>query len=60
MDIEKVDVAIIFDLYFNKMYDYQRLEAHFKGKYTYRQLKNLIRDKINKGMALKTKDLFKH
>ena len=60
MDIEKEDMAIIFDLYFNKMYTYERLEAHFNGKYTYRQLKNLIRDRINKSTALKTKDLFKH
>lgn len=32
----------IWNLYFYKMYSYADLEKHFKGKYTYSQLKSII------------------
>ena len=42
---QRVDIKekeIIWNLYFNKLYSYAELEKHFKGKYTYSQLKSII------------------
>lgn len=36
----------VWDLYFRHFYSYDDLEAHFKGKYTYAQLKTIIRERI--------------
>ena len=32
----------VFDLYFNRMYDYEKLENYFNGKFRYSQFKTLI------------------
>lgn len=40
--ITEQDKTKIIDLYFNKMYNYEELEAKFKHKYTHRQLKSVI------------------
>lgn len=39
----------IWRLYFEKMYSYEELERHFKGKYKYCQLKSIIRERIKMG-----------
>jgi hypothetical protein len=41
---EKEDVAKIRYLYFYRFYSYEKLEKHFKGKYTYSQLKKIIKE----------------
>lgn len=40
------DKKEIWDLYFNKFYSYDELEFRFKGKYSYAQLKDIIRERI--------------
>lgn len=44
--ISKEEKNKVCDLYFNKFYSYAQLEYHFRGKYTYAQLKDIIRERI--------------
>lgn len=39
----------IWDLYFDKMYNYEKLERYFKGKYDYHQLKSIIMEMLENG-----------
>lgn len=43
------DKEEIWRLYFGKMYSYEQLEKHFKGKYKYSQLKSIIVERIRMG-----------
>lgn len=46
----------IFYLYFNKMYNYEELIAHFKKRYTYSEIKTVISNHIKeKGKCQKQK-----
>lgn len=45
-EITEEDKLKIFDLFFEKMYNIERIEAEFKGKYKYSQIASLTRKKI--------------
>jgi hypothetical protein len=46
MEINEEDRNVILDLFFNKMRNLEMIENHFKGKYTYREIKNVTRERI--------------
>lgn len=46
MEINEEDRKVILDLFFNKMRKLEMIEDHFKGKYTYREIKNVTRERI--------------
>lgn len=46
--VSYADKKEIYDLYFNRCYSYEELEKHFKGKYTYTQLKTIIMERYRK------------
>lgn len=46
MEINEKDRKEILDLFFNKMLKIEMIENHFKGKYSYREIKNVTRERI--------------
>lgn len=46
MEINEKDRKEILDLFFNKMRTIEMIENHFKGKYSYREIKNVTRERI--------------
>ena len=47
--VELKDKLVIWNLYFNRMFTYDELIEHFKGKYKYSQLKSIIMEKLRDG-----------
>lgn len=48
MVINEITEKEIIKLYFEEMYNYSKLLAHFKNKYTYAELKKVISKHIKK------------
>jgi hypothetical protein len=46
VEINEKDRKEILDLFFNKMLKIEMIENHFKGKYSYREIKNVTRERI--------------
>jgi hypothetical protein len=46
VEINEKDRKEILDLFFNKMRTIEMIENHFKGKYSYREIKNVTRERI--------------
>ena len=45
-EITEEDKQIIYNLYFEEMYDIEEIERKMKKKYKYSQISNLLRKKI--------------
>ena len=43
--VSQEEKEIVWDLYFDKLYTYRKLEEYFGDKYTYAQLKAIINEK---------------
>ena len=50
-EITKTDQDEMRQLYFMKVYSMERLEEHFKGKYTYNQIRDCIYKMIMGGVS---------
>lgn len=48
------DKKEIWNLYFYKGYNYEKLQAHFNNKYRYSQLKSIILERLSNGNSAKT------
>lgn len=42
MITKKSDITTIVELYFDRMYNYSQIIAHFKNKYSYAEIKQII------------------
>lgn len=56
METNEKDRKEVLDLFFNKMRTIEMIENHFKGKYSYREIKNVTRERIREynGYTVKT------
>lgn len=45
---KNADKEKIYYLYFERLFSYEDIERFFKGKYTYKELKSIIKEKYDK------------
>lgn len=46
--MEREIIYEIYDLYFDKMYNYEQILKHFKNKYTYKEIKDVIDERYRR------------
>ncbi len=47
LESQKKDVDKIHYLFFHRIFSIEEIEGYFKGKYTYNEIKKIIKEKIN-------------
>jgi hypothetical protein len=47
LDRKQKDVDKIHYLFFHRIFSIEDIEGYFKGKYTYNEIKKIIKEKIN-------------